>query len=151
MTSPKREREALVLADQIHSAAIHLLRHLRKEDDASGLSAPRLSALSVVVFGGPVTLGQLARAEQVKPPTMTRIVTGLEKDGLVRREGDERDKRLTRIYATAKGRKVLMAGRARRVELLARAVENLSARQLADLRRGTQLFSELIDSMRRAQ
>ena len=151
MTSPKRERESLVLADQIHSAAIHLLRHLRKEDDASGLSAPRLSALSVVVFGGPVTLGQLARAEQVKPPTMTRIVTGLENDALVRREGDKRDKRLTRIYATPKGRKVLMAGRARRVELLARAVENLSARELAGLRRGTQLFRELIDSMRRAR
>jgi DNA-binding MarR family transcriptional regulator len=151
VTSPKREREALVLADQIHSAAIHLLRHLRKEDDASGLSAPRLSALSVVVFGGPVTLGQLARAEQVKPPTMTRIVTGLENDGLVRREGDKRDKRLTRIYTTSKGRKVLMAGRTRRVELLARAVENLSGRQLADLRRGAQLFRELIDSMRRAR
>jgi DNA-binding MarR family transcriptional regulator len=151
VTSPKREREALVLADQIHSAAIHLLRHLRKEDDASGLSAPRLSALSVVVFGGPVTLGQLARAEQVKPPTMTRIVTGLENDGLVRREGDERDRRLTRIYPTPKGRKVLMAGRARRVELLARAVKNLRARQLADLRRGAQLLGELIDSMRRAQ
>jgi DNA-binding MarR family transcriptional regulator len=151
VTSPKRERETLALADQIHSAAIHLLRHLRKEDDASGLSAPRLSALSVVVFGGPVTLGQLARAEQVKPPTMTRIVTGLEDDGLVRREGDKRDKRLTRIYATPKGRKVLMAGRARRVELLARAVENLSARQLADLRRGAQLLRELIDSMRRAR
>ncbi|HEV7593694.1 MAG TPA: MarR family transcriptional regulator [Gemmatimonadaceae bacterium] len=148
MTSPKREREALVLADQIHSAAIHLLRHLRKEDDASGLSAPRLSALSVVVFGGPVTLGQLARAEQVTPPTMTRIVTGLENDGLLRREGDERDKRLTRIYATPKGQKVLMAGRARRVELLARAVENLSAKQLTDLRRGAQLLRELIDSMR---
>jgi DNA-binding MarR family transcriptional regulator len=148
VTSPKREREALVLADQIHSAAIHLLRHLRKEDDASGLSAPRLSALSVVVFGGPVTLGQLARAEQVTPPTMTRIVTGLENDGLLRREGDERDKRLTRIYATPKGQKVLMAGRARRVELLARAVENLSAKQLTDLRRGAQLLRELIDSMR---
>ncbi|MDB4870116.1 MAG: regulatory protein MarR [Gemmatimonadales bacterium] len=151
MTSPKREPAALALADQIHSAAIHLLRHLRKEDDASGLSAPRLSALSVVVFGGPVTLGQLARAEQVKPPTMTRIVTGLENDGMVRREGDKRDKRLTRIYATTKGRKVLMAGRARRVELLARAVENLSARQLADLRRGALLLRELIDSMRRAR
>jgi DNA-binding MarR family transcriptional regulator len=151
VTSPKREPAALALADQIHSAAIHLLRHLRKEDDASGLSAPRLSALSVVVFGGPVTLGQLARAEQVKPPTMTRIVTGLENDGMVRREGDKRDKRLTRIYATPKGRKVLMAGRARRVELLARAVENLSARQLADLRRGALLLRELIDSMRRAR
>jgi DNA-binding MarR family transcriptional regulator len=151
VTSPKRERAALVLADQIHSAAIHLLRHLRKEDDASGLSAPRLSALSVVVFGGPVTLGQLARAEQVRPPTMTRIVTGLENDALVRREGDKRDKRLTRIYATPKGRKVLMAGRARRVKLLARAVETLSARQLADLRRGALLLRELIDSMRKTR
>ena len=69
--------DAATLADQLHSAAIHLLRTLRKEDDSSGLSAPRLSALSVVVFGGPLTLGQLARAEQVRPPTMTRIVTGL--------------------------------------------------------------------------
>ena len=151
MTSRKRKRDALALADQLHSAAIHLLRHLRKEDDTSGLSAPRLSALSVVVFGGPVTLGQLARAEQVKPPTMTRIVTGLENDGLVRREGDKRDKRLTRIHATPKGQRVLMAGRARRVELLASAVERLAATELADLRRGAQLLRELIDSMRRAQ
>jgi DNA-binding MarR family transcriptional regulator len=149
--SRKREREALALADQLHSAAIHLLRHLRKEDDASGLSAPRLSALSVVVFGGPVTLGQLARAEQVKPPTMTRIVTGLEKDGFVRRKGDERDRRLTRIHVTSKGKKVLMAGRARRVELLASAVEGLGAKELAELGRGAQLLRELIDSMRRAQ
>jgi DNA-binding MarR family transcriptional regulator len=150
VTSRKRKRDALALADQLHSAAIHLLRHLRREDDASGLSAPRLSALSVVVFGGPLTLGQLARAEQVKPPTMTRIVTGLENDGLVRREGDERDKRLTRINATPKGRRVLMAGRTRRVELLASAVERLRETELADLRRGAQLLRELIDSMRRA-
>jgi DNA-binding MarR family transcriptional regulator len=149
--SRKRERHALALADQLHSAAIHLLRHLRKEDDASGISAPRLSALSVVVFGGPVTLGQLARAEQVKPPTMTRIVTGLEKDGLVRREGDKRDRRLTRIHATPKGQKVLLAGRARRVELLAREVERLGATELAELGRGAQLLRELTDSMRRAQ
>ena len=151
MTSRKRDPEALALADQIHSAAIHLLRHLRKEDDASGLSAPRLSALSVVVFGGPLTLGQLARAEQVKPPTMTRIVTGLEKEGLVRRQGDARDKRLTKIYATPKGAKVLTAGRARRVELLARAVERLGAKELAEMERGAPLLRELIDSRRRAQ
>jgi DNA-binding MarR family transcriptional regulator len=151
VTSRKRDPEALALADQIHSAAIHLLRHLRKEDDASGLSAPRLSALSVVVFGGPLTLGHLARAEQVKPPTMTRIVTGLEKAGLVRRQGDSRDKRLTKIHATPKGAKVLTAGRARRVELLASAVERLGAKELAELERGAQLLRELIDSMRRAQ
>ncbi|HEV7838069.1 MAG TPA: MarR family transcriptional regulator [Gemmatimonadaceae bacterium] len=151
MKSRKRERDALALADQLHSAAIHLLRRLRKEDDAGGLSAPRLSALSVVVFGGPVTLGQLARAEQVKPPTMTRIVTGLEKDGLVRRKGDERDRRLTRIHATSKGEKVLMAGRSRRVELLASAMKGLGAKELADLARSAQLLRELVDSMRSAQ
>jgi DNA-binding MarR family transcriptional regulator len=150
VTLPKRKRDALALADLLHSSAIHLLRHLRKEDDASRLSAPRLSALSVVVFGGPVTLGRLASAEQVKPPTMTRIVTGLEKGGLVRREGDRRDKRLTRIHATPKGREVLLAGRARRVELLASAIEGLGVKELADLQRGAQLLRELIDSMRRA-
>jgi DNA-binding MarR family transcriptional regulator len=138
------------LADELHSAAIHLLRQLRKEDDASGLSAPRLSALSVVVFGGPLTLGQLARAEQVRPPTMTRIVTGLEKEGLVQRRGDKRDKRLTHIEATLKGQKVLAAGRARRVEALTHAVERLQRQQLAELRRGVHLLKEVITSMRTA-
>ena len=139
------------LADQLHSAAIHLLRQLRKEDDASGLSAPRLSALSVVVFGGPLTLGELARAEQVKPPTMTRIVTGLETDGLVERKDDPRDKRLTHIEATPKGRRVLTAGRARRVERLASAVAKLEGKELAELSRAVQLLREVIVSMRGEQ
>ena len=148
MTSRKPEARAEALADKLHSSAIHLLRQLRKEDDATGLSAPRLSALSVVVFGGPLTLGQLAAAEQVKPPTMTRIVTGLEKEGLVQRLGDVNDRRLTQIQATAKGRSVLSAGRARRVERLAIAVRRLGATELAELARGTQLLQEIIGSMR---
>lgn len=148
MTSRKPEARAEALADRLHSSAIHLLRQLRKEDDASGLSAPRLSALSVVVFGGPLTLGQLAAAEQVKPPTMTRIVTGLEKDGLVQRIGDARDRRLTRIRSTEKGRSVLAAGRARRVEKLATAVGRLRGSELAELTRGVQLLGEIIGSMR---
>jgi DNA-binding MarR family transcriptional regulator len=138
------ERGATALADRLHSAAIHLLRKLRKEDDASGLSAPRLSALSVVVFGGPVTLGQLAAAEGVKPPTMTRIVTGLEKEGLVRRRGDPRDGRLTQIEATAKGRRILAAGRARRVRMLAASVKRLDGKELAELSRGIQLLEQLV-------
>ena len=142
--------DSLSIADQLHSVAIHLLRQLRREDDAGGISAPRLSALSVVVFGGPVTLGQLAAAEQVKPPTMTRIVTGLEKDGLVERKGDARDKRLTHIHATARGRKVLGAGRARRVEKLAAAVDLLDRSELADLEHAIQLVREVIASMRNA-
>jgi len=141
-------QDAETLADHLHSAAIHLLRQLRKEDDASGLSAPRLSALSVVVFGGPLTLGELARAEQVKPPTMTRIVTGLEKEGLVKRKGDQRDRRLTRIEATPKGRKILFAGRARRVEKLAIAVRRLEKKEVAELRRGVQLLRDVVASMR---
>jgi DNA-binding MarR family transcriptional regulator len=148
VTSRKRNARAEALADQLHSSAIHLLRQLRREDDASGLSAPRLSALSVVVFGGPLTLGRLANAEQVKPPTMTRIVTGLEKDGLVQRIGDTRDRRLTLIEATVRGRKVLAAGRARRVEKLAAAVRRLGGHELAELARGVQLLGEIVDSMR---
>ena len=140
--------DAESLADQLHSAAIHLLRQLRKEDDASGLSAPRLSALSVVVFGGPLTLGDLARAEQVKPPTMTRIVTGLERDGLVKRKADPRDRRLTQIEATPKGQKVLAAGRARRVETLTRAVKRLRRNDLAELGRGVQVLRGVLTSMR---
>jgi DNA-binding MarR family transcriptional regulator len=151
VTSRKPDKGAEALADQLHSSAIHLLRQLRKEDDASGLSAPRLSALSVVVFGGPLTLGQLAAAEQVKPPTMTRIVTGLEQDGLVQRIGDPRDRRLTRIKANVKGQRVLAAGRARRVEKLAAAVKQLPGSKLAELKRGVQLLGEVIDSMRERQ
>src|SRR2546427_12799327 len=75
----KKSREAAMdVADRLHSAAIHLLRHVRKQDVATREAPARLSALSVLVFGGPVTLGQLAVAEQVKLPPLTRIVTGFD-------------------------------------------------------------------------
>ena len=91
-----------------------------------------------------MTLGQLARAEQVRPPTMTKIVTGLEKDGLVTRKSDARDGRLTKIIATAKGQRILIAGRARRVRSLTNAVEQLNETELAQLDRGIQVFRKLI-------
>lgn len=139
------------LADQLHSAAIGLLRQLRREDDAIGITAPRLSALSVVVFVGPVTLGKLAAAEQVKPPTMTRIVTGLEKDGLVVRRDDATDGRLTQIHATAKGRKILAAGRARRVETLTVAVKALDRRRRQELESGVRVLDAINSSMRESR
>jgi DNA-binding MarR family transcriptional regulator len=142
--STAQESSPEQLADSLHSAAIHLLRALRKQDDASGLSAPRLSALSVVVFGGPITLGQLARAEQVQPPTMTRIVTGLERAGLVKRATVDRDRRLTKIEATVRGQRVLVAGRERRVRKLAESLALLDAHALAELGRGVQLFKEVV-------
>src|SRR5919109_3033758 len=116
--SPRTSRRNIEAADRFHSAAIHALRHVRREDPASGLSAARLSALSVLVFGGPRTLGELATAERVRPPTMTNIVRGLEDAGLVRREADPADGRVARVRATAKGERVLQRARERRIATL---------------------------------
>ena len=129
----KSDPTAADLADRLHSAAIHLLRRLRREDDAAGLPAPQLSALSVIVFGGPVTLGALAAAEQVRPPTITRLVAALEADGLVERETDEADRRVVRVKATARGTKLLQEGRRRRVAALATSLAALSAADRAKL------------------
>ena len=125
--------DAPELADRLHSAAIHLLRRLRREDDASGLPAPQLSALSVIVFGGPITLGALATAEQVRPPTITKLVATLEEAGLVERETDVADRRIVRVKATSRGTKLLAEGRRRRVASLATALGELSAMDRAKL------------------
>src|SRR6266550_1701350 len=92
--------EVLTVADRLHSAAIHLLRRVRKQDTATGEGPARLSALSVLVFGGPKTLKELAAAEQVKPPTMSRIVSGLARSCLVEITEDPEDARRLRIVAT---------------------------------------------------
>jgi len=114
----------LELADHLHSAAIHLLRRLRVRDRESGIGPAQLSALSVLVFGGPRSLSELADAEQVRPPTMSRIVGGLQRAGLVRRRATE-DKRRIRLEATSKGTRILWEGRERRVQSLAKALESL--------------------------
>ena len=103
----KRVGQSWSVADRLHSAAIHLLRRLRKRDVESEVGPAQLSALSVLVFGGPRTLGELARAEQVRPPTMTRIVAGLQRSGLVRCERDPKDRRVVRVRATPKGLQVM--------------------------------------------
>ena len=131
------------VADRLHSAAIHLLRRLRREDDASGLSAPRLSALSVIVFGGPITLTALAAAEQVRPPTMTRLVQGLERDGLVVRERVADDARAVMIRATPRGTRLLGEGRTRRVKQLARDLAALEAAELQLLARAAVLLERV--------
>ena len=135
ISPPVQGDTAIEVADRLHSAAVHLLRRLRRVDTKAGLSGPRLSALSVVVFAGPLTLGELAAAEQVKPPTMTRLVRALEGQELVAREPDEHDGRVVRLRATTKGRTLLAAGRARRVQALAEVVRGLEAGETATLER----------------
>jgi DNA-binding MarR family transcriptional regulator len=142
--STQISEDSKILAEQLHSAAIHLLRKLRREDAASGLNAPRLSALSVVVFGGPVTLGDLAGAEQVRPPTMTRIVDALAKQGLVAKKKNAQDGRSTLIHATAAGKKLLMQGRERRVRALAAQITALTADDRKALGNAAQILKKVI-------
>jgi DNA-binding MarR family transcriptional regulator len=133
------------LAELLHSTAIRLLRTLRRVDESSGLTAPRLSALSVIVFNGPITLGKLAEAEQVRPPTMTRIVNALEEQELVVKWQDPGDGRVIRIAATTKGKRVLIRGRARRVKFLAEQVQRLEKVEQENLSAALVTIQKLTD------
>jgi len=132
------------LADRLHSAAIHVLRYLRTEDDALGISAPKLSALSVLVFRGPLTVGALAGAEQVTPATISRLVSELEALGLAKRSTDDTDGRVRHVAATTRGVALLKEGRRRRVARLAQGLEGLPEDDRRTLQRATDLLEEVV-------
>ena len=125
--------DAHALAEALHRAAIGLLRGIKTADQESGLSPPRLSALSVLVFAGPQSLASLAKAEGVKPPTMSRLVVELEHEGLVEKSADPADGRGLVIAATSRGRKIMLQGRDRRLALLKERLNRLNAREIATL------------------
>jgi DNA-binding MarR family transcriptional regulator len=131
------------LANRWNSVAIHLTRRLRLADAQWGVPPARLSALSVLVFGGSCTLGELARREQVTPPTMTHIVTGLETMGLARRVASEDDARLVIVEPTTAGRRLMARGRAARVERLAAALQALPAEDLDVLERAATVLAQV--------
>ena len=137
------EGEIRDVAARLHSSAIRLLRTLRREDDGSGLSAPRLSALSVVVFAGPMSLAALAAAEQVKPPTMSRIVDALVERGLITRIAKPGDRRSVEIEATEEGRQLLDAGRERRVGALVDRLRGLADSERRALARGVEILERV--------
>ncbi len=139
------------VADRLHSAAIHLLRRLRRTDEATGLSPARLSALSVVVFAGPRTLGELAGIEQVRPPTMTHLVRGLEQQGLVKRRSDDDDKRVTRISATQQGRRLLERGKQLRLKGLTDRILDLNASDVAALEAAIPIIEWLSEERRKTE
>src|SRR5213593_448287 len=112
------------VANRLHSAATHLLRRARRTDPLTGVSPAQLSALSVLM-GGPMTLGDLAAAEQVRPPTMSRLVSQMERAGVARKVTDRDDARVIRVHATAKGLRALDRGRAMRIEATLRLVADL--------------------------
>jgi DNA-binding MarR family transcriptional regulator len=141
--------DGFAIADRLHSVAIHLLRRVRRVDEATGLTAAKLSALSVVVFGGPIALHALAAAEQVRPPSMTRTVRELEADGLIARVADEADRRVTRVCATPKGKRLLQRGRSARIGLLAEWLRGLDRAELAVLDRASTILERVLAVPRR--
>ena len=132
------------MAERLHAAAIRMLRMLRRQDVESGLTGPRLSALSVLVFGGPMSLAGLAAAEQVSPPTMTRVVDALVKAGLVTREPEPGNRRQVRIAATPEGVRLLEEGRARRVQVLAERLGRLAESERRALERAIALIERSV-------
>ncbi|MFZ0912732.1 MAG: MarR family transcriptional regulator [Candidatus Korobacteraceae bacterium] len=142
---PKIKKDIVALADALHSAAIHLLRHVRSQDRDSGIGPAQLSALSVLVFGGSMSLRRLAAIEQVKPPTMVRIVRGLVERGLVVTCADASDARKISISATRRGRSLMQRARNRRVQALANMLAQRSKAELQHLRRAGDVLRSLTD------
>jgi DNA-binding MarR family transcriptional regulator len=140
----KNRREA---ADRIHSASIHLLRRVTRVDSASmGISSARASALSVLVFGGPRSLGELAEAERVKAPTMSNLVAAMEAEGLVQREPHATDGRAVLLRATPKGRRILERGRERRLDLLESLLAEASPREIAVVREAASIVERALSA-----
>jgi DNA-binding MarR family transcriptional regulator len=142
-TTQANAAEIEAIADRLHSAAIHLLRRVRRLDLAMGLTPARLSVLSVLVFGGPKTLGELATAEQVSAPTITRLVAGLEREGLLTREADPDDHRIVRVATTPRAARLMHRGRQARVRDLAMSLATLSPDELKVLGRATEILRDL--------
>ena len=140
----KRERD--LLADRLHSLAIHLLRRIRRGDDESGLSAPRLSALSVIIYRGPISLTELAKAEGVTAPTMTRLVQALVRAGLVEKSVLQTDNRVVLLRATAPGRRTLDVARANRLAALEGLLERLDENDAAVVARAVEALEPLFRS-----
>jgi len=136
----ERERE---LADRLHSAAIHLLRRARRGDPLTGATPAQLSALSVLM-SGPKTVGDLAAAEQVRAPTISRLAAEMERVGLIRRRDDPGDGRVVRVEMTAKGRRVLRKGRDLRIADIEGRVRRLDADKVAALERAVAIVEEML-------
>jgi DNA-binding MarR family transcriptional regulator len=134
------------LADQLHSAAIHLLRRAATADAGMNLDGPRASLLSILTFAGPQTMSRLAELEHVTPAAITKLVTALERDGLVLRTRDEGgDRRVVTVEATAAGRRILETGRAARVDLIAGLLRQLPTRDREAVRRAAAILDRLLD------
>jgi DNA-binding MarR family transcriptional regulator len=142
--SSRRASAAREAADRLHSASIHVLRRVSREDAGAGVSPARLSALSVLVFAGPRTVSELAATERVTVPTMSRLVSAMEEEGLVRRSPHASDARAVVLHATAKGKRVLGRARELRLSLLETLLAEASPRELETVRTAAEIVDRLV-------
>lgn len=132
-------------ADQLHSAAVRLLRRLRTTDGESGLSAAQASVISVLIYGGPSNISRLAAAEQVQAPTMSRLVKDLETAGLVTRSADAADARASLIEAAPRAHALLDTARSLRLGRLERAIAACTPADRALLTRAAPVLLQLAE------
>lgn len=140
----RRTVDAMELAARLASISTVLQRHLSRADTGEGLTRARLSALALLVLGGPRTLGDLASAEHVRPPTMTRLIHAMEADGLVSRRPNPDDARSIVIEATPKGVKQLQKGRTRQIAPLAETISDLDRAERLQLEEATDLLGRVL-------
>lgn len=140
--APARPREREV-ADRLHSAAIHLLRRARRSDPLTGATPAQLSALSVLM-SGPKTLGDLAAAEQVRAPTISRLAAEMARIGLIRRRADPGDARVARVQMTARGKRVLDRGRELRIAAIETRVRRLDSGEVETLARAVSIVEHML-------
>ena len=132
------------LAEHLRLSVTRLARRLRQQ---TGLDASptQLAALATIERQGPITLGELAAAERVQPPTVTAAVGRLEQEGLVRRTPDRTDRRVVRVSATAAGKRLLARNRSRKTAFLSSRLESLDDDERATLAAATVLLDRLLE------
>ena len=132
------------MTSRLRMVVARLSRRLRQEAN-EGATPSQLAALATVERHGPITLGDLAGHERVRPPTMTRIVAGLEETGLLRREIDPSDRRVARVTITREGSRLLARSRTRKDAFLASLLEQLDSEELAVVERAVPILERLIE------
>jgi DNA-binding MarR family transcriptional regulator len=132
------------MTSRLRMVVARLSRRLRQEAN-EGATPSQLAALATVERQGPITLGDLAGHERVRPPTMTRIVAGLEETHLLRRETDPSDRRVARVTITPEGSRLLVRSRTRKDAFLAALLERLDPDEVAIVERAVPILERLVD------
>jgi DNA-binding MarR family transcriptional regulator len=135
------------MTSRLRMVVARLSRRLRQEAN-EGATPSQLAALATVERHGPITLGDLAGHERVRPPTMTRIVAGLEETALVRRDIDPTDRRVARVTITSEGSRLLARSRTRKDAFLASLLDELSTEEIAIVEAAIPILERLIEESR---